>query len=187
MTRTCLALALLLASCASTPPERAYYLLRADVPELAAADPASLVGIGRVSVAPYLDRAGIMVQVDENRVREARYHLWAEPLDDGIWYYLRDRISSELGRPLNTETDADSWRYRVDVSIEEFHGTLNGEAHLSARWSLRDVDSDEAIATRRFSQTMTQRRDGYPGLVDTQIALLDKLAQAIAQALRAST
>jgi uncharacterized lipoprotein YmbA len=61
-----------------------------------------------------------------------------------------------------------------------------GEARLIARWSLRDVDNDEVIATRRFSQTMTQRRDGYPGLVDTQIALLDGLAQAIARALRAS-
>ncbi len=185
MTRAGLALALCLAACAGTPPEREYYLLRADVPQgLGAADGDRATGLGRVSVASYLDRAGIVLQVNEHRVREARYHLWAEPLSDGIWYYLRDGISSELGRALNTEPDADAWRYRVDVSVEEFHGSLNGEARLVARWTLRNVAEGAVIASERFARTRRQTADGYPGLVDTQIALLDELAQTIARALR---
>ena len=64
-----------LAGCASAPPERSYYLLRAEVSnDLAAAPPDSAAGLGLVQVAAYLDRAGVVVEVGENQVREARFH-----------------------------------------------------------------------------------------------------------------
>ncbi len=186
MSRILLALVLCLAGCASAPPERAYYLLRAELPgPLAAPDPGSLAGVGRVSVAPYLDRAGIVVQTGEHRVREARYHLWAEPLEQGIRVYLRDRVSSVLGRALNTAPGrADSWRYRIDVSIEEFHGKLDGDVRLVARWSLVDLADDAVLETQRFSRMSSQASDGYPGLLETLTSLLDELAESIAEALR---
>ena len=185
MTRIGLVLSLFLAACASTPPERAYYLLRAEVPEeLAVAAPDASIGMGHVLLAPYLDRTGIMVQVDEHRVREARYHLWAEPLDEGIWYYLHDQVSSRLNSALASGPRADSWRYRVDVSVEEFHGTLNGAARLAARWSLYDLSSGAVIETRTFTRERRQTGDGYAALVETQTALLDELAETIARSLR---
>ena len=185
MTKIGLALSLFLAACANSPPERAYYLLRADVPEQpAAAAPRSSIGMGRVLVAPYLDRTGIMVQIDEHRIREARFHLWAEPLDEGIWYYLHEQVSSRLDSALATGPSADSWRYRVDISVEEFHGTLNGAARLAARWSLRDVSNGAVIETRSFARERPQVGDGYTALVDTQTALLDELAETIARSLR---
>ncbi len=185
MTRIGLALSLFLAACASTPPERAYYLLRSEVTEEpAAAAPGAAIGMGRVLVAPYLDRTGIMVQVDEHRIREARFHLWAEPLDEGIWYYLHEQISSRLDSALATGPSADSWRYRVDISVEEFHGTLDGASRLTVRWSLRDISDGAVIETRSFTRERPQVGDGYTALVDTQTALLDELAETIARSLR---
>ena len=181
-----LALVLGLAACASAPPERFYYLLRAQIDgDLAPADPKRLAGIGPVRIAPYLNQAGVMVQVEENRIREARYHLWAEPLDRSIRYYLEDRVASLLGRQLNPGPGAtDSWRYRIDVSVEEFHGTMNGEVRLVARWSLVDLKRDSVLETQRFARKLDQMGDGYPGLVTTQIALLDELSAKLADALR---
>ncbi len=186
MTRISLVLVLFLIGCVSTPTERSYYLLRAEVPgDLAPADPDALLGIGRSSIAQYLNRAGIVVQVGERQVREARYHLWAEPLDRGIRHYLSHRVSAVLGRSLNTGPGTeDTWRYRIDVSVEEFHGTLNGEARLVAYWSLRNPMNGAVIEAGYFRRTRRQTGDGYPALVDAQIALLDELAESIVQALR---
>ncbi len=180
-----LALALCLVGCTSAPPERTYYLLRVEPPaNLTAADPLP-IGLGRISLPPYLDRVGLVVQTDEHRVREARYHLWAEPLDEGAWFYLRDRISSELGRALDPGQDLGGRvRYRVDIRINEFHGTLDGQSRLIARWSVRDLEDDSVVESQRFSQTRRQAGDGYPGLVNAQLTLLDELARTIAQALR---
>ncbi len=180
-----LALVLCLVGCASAPPEHAYYLLRVEPPaDLNAADPLP-IGLGRISLPPYLDRIGLVVQTGEHRVREARHHLWAEALDEGAWFYLRDRISSELGRALDPGQDLGGRvRYRVDIRINEFHGTLDGQSRLIARWSVRDLEVDSVVESQRFSQTRRQSGDGYPGLVDAQITLLDELARSIAQALR---
>ena len=57
MIRITVALTLLLAGCAGAPEGRTYYLLRADTPKLAPANPDASVGMGSVRVAPYLDRA----------------------------------------------------------------------------------------------------------------------------------
>ncbi len=180
-----LALALCLVACASAPPEAAHYLLRVVPPaDLGSADPLP-VALGRISLPPYLDRAGLVVQMDEHQLREARFHLWAESLDEGVWFYLRERISSELGRALHPGQDlGESVRYRVDIRINEFHGTLDGQAHLVARWSVRRVDKDSVVETQRFSQTRRQTGDGYPGLVSTEMELLDELAVTIARTLR---
>jgi uncharacterized lipoprotein YmbA len=183
------ALALLLVGCSSTaPPERSYYLLRAEVDgeKLGPVEPMTDVGLGRISVAPYLNRTGVVIQVDDNQVREARYHLWAEPLPKGIGYYLEDRLSELLGRPLAGSEAARQPRYRIDVDVEEFHGTLDGEARLVARWSLMDTKTGIARVTERLRRSTTLADDGYPSLVKAQTALLDELAERIASALRES-
>jgi uncharacterized lipoprotein YmbA len=171
--------------CASDPPiETAQYLLRADAPaDLSPADPARRIGIGRVSIAPYLDRAGVVMEVDANQVREARYHEWAEPLDRGIQLYLQERVAVSLGQALNDGTE-DAWRYRIDLSVEEFHGRLDGEVRLIAQWSLRDLSNGRVVATQRFSRSRQQTSEGYPAMVAAQIELLDELAEAIARVLR---
>lgn len=174
-----------LAGCASAPPERSYYLLRAEVPnDLAAAPPGTAAGLGLIQVAAYLDRAGVVVEVGANQVREARFHLWAEPLDRGIRIYLSDRIASQLGYRLETGPGSvGPIRYRIDVSVEEFHGALDGETRLVARWSVRDLEDDSLTLSRRFSKKSRQSGDGYASLVQSQLTLLDDFAAEIAQAL----
>jgi len=180
MIRTRLVLLLALAGCAGPPPpEVSHYLLRAPVSGQAAdADVGSALELGPIRVAPYLERAGVVVATGEHRVHEASFHLWAEPLGDGIHVYLRDRLSSLLaGQPGPA-------RYRVDVSVEVFHGSLRGDVTLVARWALFDLAEGTEISAQRFSRTARQPGEGYPELVAAQMQLLDALADAIASRLR---
>jgi uncharacterized lipoprotein YmbA len=89
---------LLLLACGGPSPPRIKYLLRADSVDHAgrAAGP-HRVGLGRVSVAPYLDRAGLVVEIEPGQVQAARGHEWAEPLEDGLRSYLRSEITAAVG------------------------------------------------------------------------------------------
>ena len=183
-----LALGFALGCGGKVPPERAYYLLRGAPNEFSAVDGGLEIGLGNVRVAPYLDRAGLIVEVGANEVREARFHLWAEPLQRGIHYYLEDRIAAELGRQLAPAPAAkNGWLYRVDVRVREFHGDLEGEVRLVASFSLIGVESGEVLVEEQVSFAERRPIEGYPGLVQAQMSLLDRLAASIAAALRGAS
>ena len=110
-------------------PERAYYLLRGEGSAvLPPAMPEQRAGIAKVSVAPYLDRAGVVLATGPHEVREAQFHLWAEPLQRGIRYYLEEQLSSKLGYRIGGGPAAQrSWQRLVEIDIREFHGTSGGD------------------------------------------------------------
>jgi uncharacterized lipoprotein YmbA len=184
------ALASALGCASKVPPERAYYFLRSAPHEFSTlatgqSDAGRGIGLGKVEVPPYLDRMGLVVEVGTNEVREARYHLWAEPLHRGIHYYLEDRIAADLGQPLAAAPPSKGgWRYRIDVRVREFHGTVDGAARLVASFTLTAVASGELLAEEQVSFAEQQPAEGYPGLVQAQISLLDRLSTSIATALR---
>ncbi len=183
------ALAALWLGCAGDPPpESAHYLLRAETPTGLAPVPADqAAGFGRVSVAPYLERPGLILATGDHQVREASFHLWAEPLSHGIRLYLRDRVASRLGRELDAGPGTErTWRFRIDVAVEELHGTLDGRVRAAARWSLSDRDASAVVASGRYVRTGSQAGSGYPAMVEAQERLLDGLADEIADALRAA-
>lgn len=179
---------LLLAGCSGgkKAPETTYYLLRAEaaVPG-GLQDPLVPIGINRVSLADYLGQAGIVVSTGGDRLRSARQHLWAEPLDSSIRLFLRDAISSDLGYPISADLGRrQSWQYRVDVRIDEWHGSLAGDVRIVASWLLIDVSTDSELSRYRFEQTGALAADGYDALVAAQTRLLDAFAAQIADSLR---
>lgn len=167
----------------SKKPEPVFYLLRADTsaPDHA---PALKVGIGRVSIADYLGQTGIVVALGGNRLRPARQHLWAEPLDSSIRIFLRDAVSAEAGYPISADfARRQTWQYRLDVRVDEWHGSLAGQARIMASWVVIDVANDRELSRHRFEQTGVLAADGYDALVAAQTDLLDALADAIARSL----
>lgn len=173
-----------LAGCASSSPspEINRYLLRAEasLPDGEQNAPVN-IGIGRVALASYLDQSGIVLQTGPDEIRPARQHLWAEPLGEGIRIYLRDAMSSELGYPVSADTaNRLNWNYRVDVVIDQLHGSLQGDVTIDASWKLLDVSADKTLGQFRFRRNVAQPEEGYDSLVTTQKALLNELAAAIA-------
>lgn len=174
---------LLVLGCSSSPPERHFYVLRADDAP-ASPVPAETVGIGRVMIAPYLDRAEVVVQIGEREIRPAQYHYWGEPLNSGIRHYLRAELVSRLGHDVGSDAIArELWDYRIDVSIETLHGSLDQGARINAGFLVTDVGGSKAPVAGRVIGHERLTRDGYPGLIDAHTRLLEQLATAIQNAL----
>jgi uncharacterized lipoprotein YmbA len=166
----------------SKVPEPTYYLLRADSGLQSGAQTAPVsIGLGRVSIADYLAQDGIVVATGDGQIRPARQHLWAEPLDNSVRLYLRDAVASKFGQWVSADVaERQSWQYRIDVRIDEWHGALTGEARIVAEWMLLDVTAGKILLTRRFERTGALTADGYEALVSEQTRLLDSLAADIA-------
>jgi uncharacterized lipoprotein YmbA len=184
MRRTPLFTALLLLACASPPPTTIQYLLRAELPAVSSQiETPATIGLARVSVAPYLRRPGLVVESGDHQVRPARYHVWAEPLSAGLRRYLRTEISNGLGYAIRSNpSQRATWDFAVDITIDQFHGTLDGEAKIAAGWRITRADGSEVAA---FVHSMTEplATGGYQGMIDAEIALARELAAQITASL----
>ena len=175
----------LMLGCSSSPPERHLYLLRGDTTDSGTSSaPGVLVGIGRVTIPAYLDRAAVVVQTGAREIRPARYHEWGEPLDNGVSHYLRSELVDRLGYEVGSDVILrDAWDYRIDVSIETLHGSLNAGAWINAGFVVSDVSGTKPTVEGRIIKHERLTRGGYPGLIDAHTRLLDQLAAAIESAL----
>ena len=169
----------------SHAPEPVVYLLRADVklPDGPQTSPVE-VGISRVSVADYLGQSGIVVVSSGNQLRVARQHRWAEPLDSSIRLFLHDAISAERGYLIHGDTAKRlSWKYQLEIRIDEWHGSLDGDVKLVAFWAIINTSDETVVARHRLERTAGLAEDGYAALVESQTKLLYELADAISASL----
>ncbi|MFT4614425.1 MAG: putative lipoprotein YmbA [Bacteroidia bacterium] len=182
---TCLMLAAaLLSACSSSPIQPNYYLLRSDG-EISSQqlETSSPYVLGAVSIAPYIDQQGLLLETGEGQIRPARNHLWAEPVQEGVRIFLTSELSRASGQPLYTLATHASTMF-VDVRIGQLHGASTGDAKLVAYWSLRK--DGKVIEAHQFSSTKALEADGYAALAKAQKALLSEFAASIAAALPAA-
>lgn len=174
---------LLLGGCGSQPIEPSYYLLRHDEPAATRAlSPDPAFALGRITIAPYVAQRGLLLATGDGRIRPARHHLWAEPVEEGVQAFLIAEIARVRGRDLLPSTISRA-AADLQVRIDQFHGTADGGALLVAYWwVLRD---GEVAGAHRFAERRSLSRDGYAALVDAQRELLATLAGRIAASLDA--
>ncbi len=178
---------IMLGGCASSKlPQSHSYLLRSSASTPAADNhhaPAR-VSIGQISVPAYLQRDELLVLISPREVRPARQHRWAEPLQQGIGRYLRDRLEASLA----TDSSKAQSPLRVDIHIDELLGTLDGKITLKARYRVSDSATRNSTATEhRIESQFAQQEDGYDGLVSGYETALDNLAESIAKTVKAQT
>jgi uncharacterized lipoprotein YmbA len=144
--------------------------------------PKSIV-LGVVLVAPYLDRAGLVVEVAPGQVRAARLDQWAEPLSQALHSFLRDELSLAIGFDISSRTNRSKTRdYTIDVNIDRLHASMQGQAVLDAGYLITDADG-EAVEYR-FSRSRALANAGYDGMVEAEAALLRELCADMAASLR---
>ncbi len=172
-------------------PERAkFYTLAATPP--AAADqaspmPALVLGVGPVSLPPYLDRDQIVRRVDATRVELLDYERWAEPLEASTQRVLAVNLSRALGTeqillypwPLNRPVD-----WAVAVIVTHFEPVASGGAQLVARWSVRAGSTERPAVTRDSVLTVPASAATVEASVAAMNAALGTLAEEIAAAVR---
>jgi len=172
---------LLLAGCASTPPERFNYLLRSDkdVSSRPLSDVAN-IHLGELSIATYIDQPGLVLAVGDSRIHSARYHEWAEPLGISLRRFVTTEISYRLGKDLLLTPTNASGNSRIDINIDQLHGNGEGEALLVAYWTM--VQGGQSN-TFQFAQRQLLSADGYGALVIAEKALLEAFCVAVAESL----
>jgi len=171
----------LLAGCAGDPIQDNLYLLRSDIQANTSAETdATEVSINLVKVASYIDQSGLVLQTADGQVNVARYHLWAEPLKYGLTSYLANAISISSGKYVHISrlSSDKNQKAKIDVFIDQMHGTADGKAVLSAVWSI--AVKGEATKTFKFSNVNELNESGYPALVESQKMLLEELSKEIA-------
>jgi uncharacterized lipoprotein YmbA len=183
-----LAAILWLAGCASSAPPANRYALPEErtVSDSAGADAEYLLQIRPPRLARYLDVEGIVYQLDDITLVEAREHRWADPLGHQLERGLRYRLSVRLGNTrvmLDDGDRRDPAAYRLQLEIDRFQGRADGLAVIGGRWQLRDGDG-ELLALEDFAIEHELEADGYPALVRALGRSLDEVAEQIAEAFR---
>ncbi|MDZ7852738.1 MAG: ABC-type transport auxiliary lipoprotein family protein [Halomonas sp.] len=173
-----------LTGCASSsPPADRYTLPAGDLASgTAGIDAEHLLLIRPPQLARFLDVEGIVYQLDDITLIEAREHRWADPLGDQLGRGLRDRLAARLA---DTRVDLagsdrrDPAAYRLHVEIDRFQGRADGLALAAGRWQLRDGDG-ELLALEDFSVAHELEADGYPALIRALGRSWDRVASEIA-------
>ncbi|MBQ0718568.1 MAG: membrane integrity-associated transporter subunit PqiC [Gammaproteobacteria bacterium] len=177
---------LFVAGCTSSVPTLNKYLLRSDAAPQFAGEPATaVVGLGTLTVASYIDGLGLVLETDEGKIREARDNQWAEPLRESLRSYLAQEIAAQAKQVIRARSsgEIDGQRridIRIDIRIDELHGTASGEARLVAYWTVFDTTERKITVESGLVESERLSADGYPALVAAEKVLLRRLAAAIA-------
>jgi uncharacterized lipoprotein YmbA len=168
---------LLLAACASAPPDQFYRLGDPGTAPAAAWRQSPVVLISPVSVPDMVDRPQIVTLGSGNRVQVSDQQRWAEPLKLAIGRLLADRIGTRLGLaqvwayPAEPGTEV---QFRVNVALQRFDSEAGVAASSTLQWSVRRMRDGQARAGR--SEARGVPANGSIG------ALVDAHAQALARA-----
>ena len=111
-----------------------------------APDPRLTLGVGLVEFPDYLRRLPVVTRVAPNRVELSEEKRWAEPLDKNFTRVLSENLATMLGTqriekypwPLATKID-----YQIEVDVQRFETTSDGQAQLVASWIIRDGRSEK--------------------------------------------
>jgi len=181
MKKLTIALLLVLAGCAGQTVQTNYYLMRqSPIPETRQLKPSAEYSLANVTIATYIDQAGIVMETPSGEFRAAHYSLWAEPLRQSVQSFLARAISSDYGEDVLPKSIAEA-PTSIHIRVDQLHGTNTGKALLVAVWWLRN--DDELVSSHQFSRTLPLRADGYAALVEAEKALLNDLGSAVAKSL----
>jgi uncharacterized lipoprotein YmbA len=141
----------------SPQPDRSKFFILSPVSDSSgmAARPASAspdsqltIGVGPVGFPDYLRRLAVVTRVAPNRIEVSDEKRWAEPLDKNFTRVLSENLAALLNTqrvekypwPLRTKVD-----YQIEVDIQRFETTSDGQSQLVASWIIRDGPSDKIL------------------------------------------
>lgn len=160
-----LSLSMLLSACASsvTPPAR--YLLPSSPMLSAPAHPQGTLQVRSPRLAHYLDVDGIVMQLNDITLNEAREHQWADSIGRQLERSLRSHLAQELTTIQIVRDDGSAANaMTLLLEIDQFQGRYDGMAVASGQWQLRG-SNNELLTLKSFSAESALDEDGYPALV----------------------
>jgi uncharacterized lipoprotein YmbA len=186
-------LALALSGCGETKPSNFYLLSVLPAPEAPIGSTPSgqlALGVGPVSLPSYLDRPQLVTRASPNRLAFAEFDRWAESLKEMFPRTLAENLSALLGTdlvfvvPLRRSPKLD---YQVAVDVLRFDMGTDGQAVLSARWTIFGEDGKEVLRLRKSVLTEQVVPGGdLEGMVVAMSRAVEALSREIARAIQSA-
>jgi len=179
------AAAVLLAGCASAPPEH-FYSLSAGMgaPHATQATPAYYIELPAVSVPQQVARNQLVVTTGAGRVDLLEQERWVSPPASEIGQALSLSISGELGTidVFRTPTPDKAPVYRISTNVQRFESAPGQYALIDAVWSVRLVGSPQVLTCRSVAQESVGA--GYDELVAGHRRAVARVGADISAAVR---
>jgi len=172
-------------------PSRFYVLSRLPSEtgkQVAAAEQGLTIGVGPVSLPPYLDRPEIVTRSGGNEIHLSEFDRWAEPLRQNFIRVLAENLSILIP---TDRTAVFPWErsipvnYQVVVEVTRFEGNADGNSLLMARWSIFGADRKQELLARQssFSEPIGPPQD-YKATVSAMSRSLADFSREIAAAIK---
>ncbi len=178
----------LLAGCAATQATRFYTLTPTSEPTAAAARSRKglVIGLGPVTLPPYLDRPDIVTRQGANQMRLPDVYRWSEPLQPLMTRIMAEDLYALLDAndviPLPQRGDLRLDR-AIEVEVGRFDATQAGEVTLDARWRIYGGDEQTLISSGRSILTeASEPVPDYDAIVAAMSRVVGRLSQEIATA-----
>lgn len=180
----------LLLACATRGTEVREYVLSSSATAAPSDAPGRnlVIGVGPVSLPPYLRREELVTRVGANELRASDTHRWGEALDRGLARVVAESLAVRVPA---TQVYPFPWQsrartdYRVSIDVDRFERMPDGSVVLEARWAL--MRGNAAAPVDQGSASIRKETAG-PTAADTVAAMssaADRLSQQIADAIRA--
>lgn len=144
------------------------------------------IGVGPVSIPPYLERPQMMVRVSDQELKPDDFSHWAEPLKANIARVVGEDLALLTGSghirlyPWTRSTPMD---YQVAVDVHRFDADGDGEVFLRAGWRILDPHGRQLLSERQSTIQRTADGADTGDVVAAMSLALAELDRQIADAL----
>jgi uncharacterized protein len=138
----------------------------------------------------YLNQPYLVMQLDQHQLHYARFHMWAEPLHDGIGKALINDLnkfdqSDKNKQFVLTNSSTSNTLPIMHVEIESFHASNNSIVILSGHYWINSLEPDSShlskanLERRAFYFETHLQEDGYTHSVFKMRSLINKLSNML--------
>jgi uncharacterized lipoprotein YmbA len=181
--------ALLLASCASSPPAKFFTLAPTTASDAsAAAASVAPVQVAAVHIPPALDRQEIVRQSGANELEISDRHRWAAPFAEMTQRVLTQDLAARRphGSVILPKEPAPPMTGMIVVDILQFACDPSGKVVFDGAWALVPAGADAPSLNRRVHLTESANPGDYGDQVRAMSTILGHLADDISTALAGS-
>jgi len=181
---------LVLSGCFGSTPPTQFYLLPSPTsvdtaPPSSASQRDLTIGVGPVTLPPYLDRPQIVTRASQARLILGEFDQWGAPLRDSVTRSLAENLSLLVPtdrvvlHPWSRTTVPD---YQVTLEVLQFDAGPGGAVILAVRWQILNADEKELVV-RKSRLTAAAGGHEYEATVTAMGRTLDALSRDMAAAL----
>jgi len=137
------------------------------------------IGVGPIDFPDYLKHPEVVTLAAPNEIDLANERRWGEPLDKNFTRVLTENLSQLLDTqriekypwPRKTQID-----YQVEVDVQRFETSGNGQSQLVARWIIKDPQkSKDLYASRTTASSPVDKSDaGASAALSHDLATLSR-------------